>query len=246
MPRVGITESQLLAAIAALQARQEPITKITVRKELGDTGSYGTISAFLARWRESQKPGEEVVSSAPIPIGVQQQFGLVWSMARAEARAELAREREAMAVELADLRKDFSGAQADNDEAVRTLEMQLEAQAAQMAELTAKEQATLLRCTEQAERLGYLTAQLESAQKAKETAELLQTGTKFWIWSNRKQAWWEEGQSGYTKQRVKAGVYTLAQLWGANIRDLDQGDVPALRDVLVVKEGLGPEEFEEG
>ena len=54
MPRTGITEPQILAAIEALQGRGEVVSKITVRKELGDTGSYGTISAFLQRWREQR------------------------------------------------------------------------------------------------------------------------------------------------------------------------------------------------
>jgi len=245
MPRIGITEAQMVAAITALQGRQEPITKITIRKELGDTGSYGTISAFLTRWRETQKLIDEVVPSTPIPAEVQRHLGLVWSMARTEARAELAREREALAAEMADLRKEFTEAQADNDEAVRTLELQLVAQAAQAVELTAKEHAAQLRIAQQAERIGYLTARLEDAQTAKEAAEVLMASVKFWIWSNRKKAWWEDGRSGYTEQRALAGVYTLADLSGACIEDLEEGDIPALRDVLVVKEGLMPTLVEE-
>ena len=240
MPRIGITEAQMVAAITALQTRQEPITKITIRKELGDTGSYGTISAFLTRWRETQKLIEEVVPYTPIPDEVQQHLGLVWSMARTEARAELARERDVLAAEMADLRKEFAEAQTENDEAVRTLELQLVAQAAQAVELTAKEQTAQLRIAEQAERTGYLTARLEDAQKAKEAAEALMASVKFWIWSNRKKAWWEDGRSGYTEQRALAGVYTRADLSGACIEDLDKEDIPALRDVLVVKEGLVP------
>jgi hypothetical protein len=34
--------------------KQKP--KVTVRKELGDTGSYGTISTFLQRWKQDQAP----------------------------------------------------------------------------------------------------------------------------------------------------------------------------------------------
>ena len=121
----------------------------------------------------------------------------------------------------------------------------MEALAARLAELAAKEHAVQLRVAEQAERTGYLTAQLEAAQKAREAAEALHAGVTFWIWSNRKRAWWEEGKSGYTNQRSKAGIYTLADLYGASLEDLDTSDIPALRDVLVVKGGLLPVLVEE-
>ena len=80
MPRTGITEAQILAAIEALQGRGEVVSKITVRKELGDTGSYGTISAFLQRWRE-QRAQEAPVESSPIPEPVQALFAKAWSAA---------------------------------------------------------------------------------------------------------------------------------------------------------------------
>jgi hypothetical protein len=178
----------------------------------------------------------------------QQQFNLTWSQARAEAQAELARERQIMATDSAELRQSCAAAQAENEEAVRTLELQLAGLTQQVTESAAKEQAAQHRIAEQAERMGYLTARMEAAQGAQKTAEALISGVKFWIWSNRKKAWWTagQGQCGYTKQRKKARLYTLPDLQKACIDDLDTSDIPALLDVLIVKGGLPPVFIEEG
>jgi DNA repair exonuclease SbcCD ATPase subunit len=170
MPRTGITEPQIAAAIAALQARGETVSKITVRKELGDTGSYGTISAYLQQWRQTQTPTPEAQPTA-IPEHVQVMFGKVWATAQLAAEAELAPEREAMAQAQADLKEEMVQAQAENDEAVRVLEVQLDAQATQLAEVTGKEQAAQARIAEMAERIGYLTAKMEEATAAMQKAQ---------------------------------------------------------------------------
>ena len=164
MPRTGITEEQMAAAAIALQARNEPVTKITLRKELGDTGSYSTISAFLARWRQSQDHSE--VLPTPIPEKIQNQFSLVWSMARSEALGEFVKEREAHAFELALLRQTYSESAGEANEAIRTLEAQIDDQATRLIELTTKELAAQLKATEQAERIGYLNAKVEDAENA--------------------------------------------------------------------------------
>jgi len=169
MPRTGITEPQILAAIEALQGRGEVVSKITVRKELGDTGSYGTISAFLQRWRE-QRAQEAPAEILPVPDPVQALFAKAWSAAQGLAQAELAPQREALAQEQAALKADLVRAQAENDEAVRILEVQLEHQAAQLAELATKEQAAQSRLAELAENLGYLKAKLEAAEGAEAVA----------------------------------------------------------------------------
>jgi DNA repair exonuclease SbcCD ATPase subunit len=165
MPRTGITEPQILAAIEALHARGEAVSKITVRKELGDTGSYGTISAFLQRWRE-QRAQEAPAESLPIPDPVLALFAKAWAIAQGQAQAELAPQREALAQEQAALKADLALAQAENDEAVRILEVQLDHQVSQLAELAAKERAAQFRLAELAENLGYLKAKLEAAEAA--------------------------------------------------------------------------------
>ena len=169
MPRLGITESQILAAIEALRARGEAVTKITVRKELGDTGSYGTISAFLQRWKQDQTPASpEPVQ--PIPDPIQALFAKAWAGAHAQAQADLAPEREAMAQETAGLKTEMAQAHAENEEALRSLEMQLENQATQLAEAAAKQEASEARLATLAENLGYLKAKLEAAEGSEAAA----------------------------------------------------------------------------
>jgi chromosome segregation ATPase len=86
------------------------------------------------------------------------------------AQAELAPQREALAQEQAELKADLVRAQAENDEAVRVLEVQLENQAAQLAEAASKDQAAQARLAELAENLGYLKAKLEAAEGAEAAA----------------------------------------------------------------------------
>ena len=163
MPRIGITEPQILAAIEALQGRGEAVTKVTVRKELGDTGSYGTISAFLQRWRD-QRAQEIPEEALPIPDPVQGLFAKAWTMAQSMAQAELAPQREALAQEQAERKAEMAQAQAENDEALRILEVQLEDQAARLAEVAAKDQAAQIRLSELSESLGYAKAKWEAAE----------------------------------------------------------------------------------
>jgi hypothetical protein len=165
MPRTGITEPQIMAAIEALQGRGEPVSKITVRKELGDTGSYGTISAFLQRWK-AQREQEAPEEAGPVPESVQALFAKAWSVAQGQAQAELAPQREALAQAQAELKAELQRAQAENDEAVRILEVQLEHQAAQLAEVAAKDQATQHQLAKLAEQLGYAKAKWEAAEAA--------------------------------------------------------------------------------
>jgi chromosome segregation ATPase len=165
MPPIGITEPQILAAIEALQARGEAVTKITVRKELGDTGSFGTISAFLQRWKQDET-SDSPEPVQPIPESIQALFAKAWAgaHAQAQAQAELAPVREAMAQETAALKAEMARAQEENDEAIRSLELQLENHAAQLTEAAAKEDASQARLAALAENLGYLKAKLEAAE----------------------------------------------------------------------------------
>ena len=116
----------------------------------------------------SRAPGPAEI--LPIPDLVQALFAKAWSAAQGLAQAELAPQREALAQEQAALKADLARAQAENDEAVRILEVQLEHQAAQLAELATKEQAAQSRLAELAENLGYLKAKLEAAEGAEAVA----------------------------------------------------------------------------
>lgn len=234
MPRIGITEPQMCAAVAALQSRGETVSKLTVRKELGETGSYSTISAFLAKWRKAEQPTVVPVAGSPIPERVQTTFATAWSLAISDAQAEFAKEREALKkdYEEKDLINDLALAEAE--EATRTLEVQLESFGSQVADLIAKDEVAESQITNQAERIGYLTAKIEEALKAKEAAEAVHSNVKFLIWSGRKNSWWKT-TAGYTKTRSEATVWSLADLPHLiAIVDLGYYDVPRLPDVMVL------------
>lgn len=166
MARPGVTDPQILAAIEALRTRGEPITKLTVRQELGNTGSYGTISAFLQRWREAQPPQPPDPVAPAIPEAILPLFARAWASARTLAQTELAQQREAMTKEMDDLRQATTKAQAENDEAVRILEVQLETQAAQLNEAVSQERAARSHQAEITEQLGFLKGKLEATEAA--------------------------------------------------------------------------------
>ena len=164
MPRTGITEEQVHIAIQALQERGVPISKNTVRRELGDTGSFATIQAYLQTWRQTQATQAPPVVEATIPESVQSHFAKIWSLAMAAAQVDLAPRREALEQEAASLKTVIAMAQAENDEALRTLEAQIDNLADHLSEATTKETAAQARVAELAEALGFHKAKLESLE----------------------------------------------------------------------------------
>jgi DNA repair exonuclease SbcCD ATPase subunit len=65
MGRNGVTKEQVLAVAERLHAEGEKITVKRVREELGETGSYTTISAALKLWRSDR--GMTQVVNEPLP-----------------------------------------------------------------------------------------------------------------------------------------------------------------------------------
>ena len=162
MPRQGITAEQITAAIEALEARGEPVTQLSIRKELGNTGSLGTISSFLRTLRQGKAdPGPQPVPAA-IPESIQAGFGKAWSLAMATAREELAPQRVALDQETAAIRALLAQTQAENDEAIRVLDLQMDLLTNQLVEANAREQVAQTRVAELSESLGYHRAQLEA------------------------------------------------------------------------------------
>lgn len=164
MPRTGITEDQMNTAIQALQERGEAVTKNSVRRELGNTGSFGTIQAFLQSWRMTQavkEPPEEITT---VPESVQSHFARVWALAMTTAQADLAPRREALEQEAVRLRSVMAQTQAENDEAIRMLEIQNDMLSEQIAEAKTKDQVAQARVAELADALGYHRARLESQE----------------------------------------------------------------------------------
>lgn len=162
MPRQGITAEQITAAIEALEAKGESVTQLSVRKELGNTGSLGTISSFLRTLRQNiAGPGPQPVPAA-IPEAIQATFGKAWSLAIATAHAELAPQRVALDQETAAIRALLAQTQAESDEAIRVLDLQMDLLTNQLAEVNAREQVAQTRVAELSEALGYRRAQLEA------------------------------------------------------------------------------------
>jgi hypothetical protein len=163
MPRTGVTYEQFLDAVTALQARDEIVNKVTVRRELGNTGSFGTIQTFLARWREEQglPQASTSTSTRPIPESVGRLLAGAWEAARGEAREDLARERADLAANLA-----------ENEEALKTLDLQLQEREAQL-EAQAAQAAQDLRAGR--DQVAALTLKLGEAQGAlSQTVQALQ------------------------------------------------------------------------
>ena len=162
MPRQGITAEQITAAIEALKARGESVTQLSVRRELGNTGSLGTISSFLRTLRQNiADPGPQPVPAA-IPDLIQASFGKAWSLALATAQAELAPQRVALEQETAAIRALLTQMQAECDEANRVLDLQMDLLTNQLVEANAREQVAQTRVAELSDALGYHRAQLEA------------------------------------------------------------------------------------
>lgn len=170
MPRTGITEEQILSAIEALQTRGENITKNTVRRELGDTGSFSTITSYLQGWRLKQSTPEQQNVLVPIPEAVQGLFAKAWSIAQAAAQAELTPQREALDQEAAALKTVLAQAQTENEEAIRVLELQMDHLQSQLIEAGLREQSSQARIAQLSEDLGYLRAKAEAAEARSQQA----------------------------------------------------------------------------
>ena len=70
MARRGINKEKVFAAADRLAARGEAVTVTRLREEVGNTGSYTTISAYLKDWR-AQAAGEGDPDSERLPDGVE-------------------------------------------------------------------------------------------------------------------------------------------------------------------------------
>jgi uncharacterized phage infection (PIP) family protein YhgE len=169
MARTGITEAQVRAAVAALQARGEKVTPSSVRHELGDTGSFGTINGYLKVIKEEQAKEPEP-HPQPVPESVQALFQRAWSLAQATAQAELASEREAVQSELTDLQAKFDEVVMDRDEAIRVVERERDHAEESTTSLAAQLKEERERTIAQAERIGQLTAQFEVLEAERQMA----------------------------------------------------------------------------
>ncbi len=166
MPRTGVTETQFLAAVEALQARCEKITINTVRMELGGTGSSSTILAYLRKWKKSQLSAqqESLTALVPIPEEILALFAKAWSAAQTLAHAELDPQREALAMEAAGLKRVIEQAEDENEVEIRALDVQIDTLTTQLSEAHDKERVAQTQLVKLSEDLGYYRAKLEASE----------------------------------------------------------------------------------
>lgn len=120
---------------------------------------------ILQAWRQQQEKTQGPKDAVtPIPEVVQNLFARAWSAAQAAAEAELAPRREVMAQESVALRSVLEKAQAENDESLRVLELQMESLTSHLAESAERERAFQARLSELSESLGYARAKLEASE----------------------------------------------------------------------------------
>lgn len=163
MPRTGITLNEVLQACEALEARAESVTQVNVRKELGDTGSYGSIRQGIATWR-ARKGSTPQAPSFPIPDSVQALFVSTWAAACAEALAENRRDREVWAAKEASIRAEMASMMEEHAKVVEDLEGRSEDQCRLIAELGEKVEASQARIEDLVGTVGYLKGQAEGLE----------------------------------------------------------------------------------
>ena len=164
MPRTGITEAQFLAAVEALEAQGEKITARNLRKYIGG-GSNGTILPYLRAYRSKQSSSQESLTVlGPVPEEIQGLFAKAWSAAQTLAHAELAPQREALAIEAAGLKARIDQAEDENDEDMRELEIEMEVLKTQLSEANDKDKVTQTQLIRLSEEVGFLRAKLEASE----------------------------------------------------------------------------------
>lgn len=119
MARKGITFDQVSNAAAALKARGQEPTIAAVRVELGNEGSFSTISQHLAKWRSEAAAQQETRSLPPeAEDSMMQAMMKVWNCATKIHAEEL----EALRQGFEDEKKRLQGELASALEEVARLE----------------------------------------------------------------------------------------------------------------------------
>lgn len=92
MPRPGLTDEQLLAAVEELVNTGQAVTVSAVREKLG-TGSFSTINAFLSKWK-AQVQVEQTIPT--MPEAVAHYAKGFWSVAYQSAQESVKLERQGL------------------------------------------------------------------------------------------------------------------------------------------------------
>lgn len=123
MARKGITYTQVQQAADAIKARGLEPTIHAIRTELGNEGSYTTISAHLAKWKD-EKAGQRLERELPEEAenAALQAITTVWQIAVNYAW----KETQAVQQELDDTKKRMGAELAEQAKEIEQLEAQLE------------------------------------------------------------------------------------------------------------------------
>ena len=157
MARNGITETEILEAIHALQAEGLGITVQAIRSKLG-TGSYTTIQAALERWRNSQT--EAGLAMPEMPEKIAGLSRLLWAETWKEALKHWETEKAAFGEE----RQKFEALRADMIAEITRLE-------ADLAKATADREALEHRLKASDDTIQELKLMLTTEQGQKQSLE---------------------------------------------------------------------------
>ncbi len=94
MARQGITQEQVFETAQVLLDEGQTVTVSALREKLG-TGSYSTISAHLAKWRE-ENSGRQPSDIPAMPSSVENALRHVWALAWKEAQRLIKTERDGL------------------------------------------------------------------------------------------------------------------------------------------------------
>jgi DNA anti-recombination protein RmuC len=129
MARQGISEQQVIEAAEQLAQSGQAVTVAAVREVIG-SGSFSTINAWLAKWKESGDRGRPLdVPEMPEPVG--RAMRQLWAAAWKEAQSGIKAEREA----LESARRDMERERRDMTAEITRLETEIGTQAEELARL---------------------------------------------------------------------------------------------------------------
>lgn len=114
MARKGVTYDAVANAARTIKARGQEPTIAAVRVELGDEGSYTTISAHLAKWRAEEADKVDAKSLPPeVEDKMMEALMTVWNVATKAASEDIQAIKQDHADERKRLMKQYEEAQAE-------------------------------------------------------------------------------------------------------------------------------------
>lgn len=168
MARKGVTYDQVANAAAAIKARGSEPTISAIRVELGNEGSYTTISQHLAKWKETSA---DKVDAKDLPPEVENKMlealMVVWNIANKLAQDDVS----AIKQNFEDKEEEITGELKDAKSEIEALEKEIERLTAQIEKQqkeieTAEKKITSLEAKEEATRTLYqeLAASIQPKQ----------------------------------------------------------------------------------